>query len=167
MKQRFIPTGILRTLFAVVLVTASTHSAPAARSAETANVEAVTRSEEKLKALFTEAYLSGRWAPLKEGVLGEERSGDKYQIVSITKVDGDKWTISAKLKYRDQEFVIPIPVTIQFAGDAMVLMVNDFSIPGGGTYSARLLIHEKTYSGSWKSARGGGMLYGTISNAAN
>lgn len=36
-----------------------------------------TDPEERFKFLFTEAILSGRWAPLKDGVLGEERGGDK------------------------------------------------------------------------------------------
>jgi len=120
--------------------------------------------EERFKLLFTKSYLSGRWAPLKDGVLGEERTGDKYQIVSVAKGNGDNWTVSAKLKYRDQEFVMPIPVRMRFDRDTAILIVDGLSIPGGGTYTARLLIYERTYSGTWKGQRGGGMLYGTITN---
>jgi len=120
--------------------------------------------EERFKALFTNAYLSGRWAPLKDGALGEERSGDKYQIVSVTRGSGDNWTVNAKMKYRDQEIVMPIPVQMKFAGDTAILVVDNLVIPGGGTYSARLLIYERTYSGTWKGQRGGGMLYGVITN---
>jgi hypothetical protein len=123
-----------------------------------------TDPEERFKTLFTKATLSGRWAPLKEGVLGDERSGDKYNIESITKGTGENWTVNAKMKYRDQEFVMPIPVQVKFAGDTAVLVVDKLSIPGGGTYSARLLIYERTYSGTWSGGRGGGMLYGTITN---
>jgi hypothetical protein len=122
--------------------------------------------EEQFKALFTNAYLSGRWAPLKDGTLGEERSGDKYQIVSVTKGSGDNWTVNAKMKYRDQEIVMPIPVQMKFAGDTAILVVDNLVIPGGGTYTARLLIYERTYSGTWKGQRGGGMLYGVITNDA-
>lgn len=121
-------------------------------------------SEERFKLLFTKSYLSGRWAPLKDGLLGEERIGDKYQIVSVAKGDGDHWTVSAKLKYRDQEFVMPIPVRMKFDGDTAILTVDNLTIPGGGTYTARLLIYERTYSGTWKGQRGGGMIYGTITN---
>ena len=120
--------------------------------------------EERFKVLFTKAYLSGRWASLKDGVLGEQRDGDKYNIVSVTKGEGDKWTVHAKMKYRNQEMVMPIPVRMQFSGDTAILIVDNLMIPGGGTYTARLLIFERTYSGTWKSQRGGGMLYGTISN---
>lgn len=140
----------------------------AVRGAEPSTAQASKPSpgtpEEKFRLLFTEASLSGRWAPLKDGVLGEEKDGDKYHIVSVSQREGDQWIVNARMKFRDQELVVPIPVQIQFIGDSILLMVNDLSTPGGGMYSARLLIHDRTYSGSWKGARGGGMLYGTISN---
>ncbi len=122
--------------------------------------------EERFRVLFTKAFLSGRWAPLKDGVLGDEKSGDKYNIVSVTKGEGENWTVNAKLDYQGREFVMPIPVRMKFTGDTAILVVDNLMIPNGGTYSARLMIYERTYSGTWKSARGGGMLYGTISTAA-
>ena len=120
--------------------------------------------EERFKALFTKGTLSGRWARIKDGVLGEERSGDKYTILSVVKRDGDNWTVNAKMKYGEKELILPVPVRMTFAGDTAILTVDDLGIPGGGTYTARLLIFERTYSGTWKDQRGGGMLYGTISN---
>src|SRR5690348_14592130 len=120
--------------------------------------------EERFKALFTNATLSGRWARIKDGVLGEERAGDKYTIVSVVKRDGDNWTVNAKMKYGEKELILPVPVRMKFSGDTAVLSVEDLGMPGGGTYTARLLIFERTYSGTWKDQRGGGMLYGTISN---
>jgi hypothetical protein len=125
-----------------------------------------TDPEERFKLLFTKASLAGRWAPLKDGVLGEERGGDNYHIVSVAKVEGDGWIVSAKMKYRNQEIVIPIPVQMKFHGDTAILTVDNLMAPGGGTYAARLLIYERTYSGNWKGQRGGGMLYGTIVNEA-
>jgi hypothetical protein len=121
-------------------------------------------AEARFKRLFTNATLAGRWAPLKDGALGEERSGDRYRIVSVARGEGDNWTINARMKYRDQEIIMPIPARVTFSGDHAVLVVNDLTIPGGNTYSARLLIHGRTYSGSWEGGRGGGMLYGVIAN---
>jgi hypothetical protein len=118
--------------------------------------------EERFKVLFTKSYLSGRWASLKDGALGEEKTGDKYYIVSAVKGTGDNWTVNARMKYRDQEITMPIPVQMKFTGDVAILEVNNLAIPGGGTYTARLLIYEQTYSGTWKGQRVGGMLYGTI-----
>jgi hypothetical protein len=120
--------------------------------------------EERFKTLFTNAYLSGRWAALKDGQLGEEKTGDKYNIVSVTKGNGDKWIVNAKMKYGDKEIVMPVPVQMKFVGDTAIMEVNNLAVPGGGTYTARLMFYERTYSGTWKSPRGGGMLYGTITN---
>lgn len=125
-----------------------------------------TDPEERFKFLFTKSFLSGRWAPLRDGALGEERGGDKYNIVSAVKGEGDTWIISAKMKYGDREFVMPIPVKMQFTGDVAILTVDNLQIPNGGSYTARLLIYERTYSGTWKGQRGGGMLYGTITHEA-
>ncbi len=86
---------------------ASDKATPAAKTEKPA-----ATPEKKFKALFTKAYLSGRWAPLKDGVLGEEKRGDN-------------WSINAKLKYREPEFVMPIPATVKFAGDAAILVVDN------------------------------------------
>jgi hypothetical protein len=120
--------------------------------------------EERFKFLFTKSNLAGRWAPLRDGKLGEERGGDKYNIASAVKGADDNWIITARMKYRDREFPMPVPVKMKFVGDVAILTVDNLAIPGGGTYSARLLIYERTYSGTWTDARGGGMLYGTISH---
>jgi hypothetical protein len=134
------------------------------KSASASNKPLPSDPEERFIALFTNATLSGRWARLKDGVLGEERTGDKYTIVSVVKRDGDSWTVNAKMKYGEKELILPVPVRMKFTGDTAVLSVEDLGMPGGGTYTARLLIFERTYSGTWKDQRGGGMLYGTIAN---
>lgn len=134
----------------------------AAKAPSAAEKQLPADPEERFKFLFTKSFLSGRWAPLREGALGEERSGDKYNIVSAVKGEGDNWIISAKMKYGDREFVMPIPVKMKFTGDVAILTVDNLQIPNGGNYTARLLIYDRTYSGTWKGQRGGGMLYGTI-----
>jgi hypothetical protein len=136
----------------------------ARKSASVSNKPLPTDPEERFKTLFTNATLSGRWARIKDGVLGEERTGDKYTIVSVVKRDADNWTVNAKMKYGEKELILPVPVRMKFTGDTAVLIVDDLGMPGGGTYTARLMIFERTYSGTWKDQRGGGMLYGTIAN---
>ncbi|MDB6131335.1 MAG: hypothetical protein JWM04_2442, partial [Verrucomicrobiales bacterium] len=43
-----------------------------------------------------------------------------------------------------------------------VLLVDKLQMPGGGTYSARVLIYGKTYAGSWKGGGHSGLLNGVI-----
>jgi len=45
---------------------------------------------------------------------------------------------------------MPIRLKMKFVGDTTILTLNNLAIPGGGTYSVRLLIYERTYSGMWK-----------------
>jgi hypothetical protein len=127
-------------------------------------------SQEDLEAKFKEAMtaitMSGRWCPIKDGVLGEEKE-DNYTIVSVEKGNGDAWTINAKMKYGNREVVAPIPVQVKWAGDTAVIVVDKLSIPGsngygGVTYSARVLVYENVYAGSWNGGNRAGLLKGLI-----
>jgi len=132
--------------------------------------ETKTPSQQDLEAKFKETMtgvtMSGRWCPIKDGVLGEEKE-DKYTIVSVEKGNGDAWTINAKMKYGNREVVAPIPVQVKWAGDTAVIIVDKMSIPGpggyGGTaYSARVLVYENTYAGNWSGGNRAGLLKGLI-----
>jgi hypothetical protein len=120
--------------------------------------------EAKFKSMLTKATLSGRWASTSGGVLGPEKE-DKYTIESVGKVSGDSWVVNAKIKYNDREFIAPLPIKVRFAGDTPVIIVDDLAMPGGTrSYSARVMIYEHTYAGTWSGGEHSGMLYGTISN---
>ena len=120
--------------------------------------------EARFKTLLTKATLSGRWAPIKNGTLGEEKE-DKYGIVSVGKVSGDSWVVNAKMKYGGREFVAPLPVKVRWAGDTAVLIVDNLQMPGGqNSYSARVMFYENTYAGTWSGGGHGGMLTGLITN---
>jgi hypothetical protein len=122
---------------------------------------------EELEAVFkttlTKATLAGRWCSIKDGELGPEKE-DQYTIVSVTKLSADAWLINAKIKYNQKEFVAPIPVQVKWAGDTPVLIVDKLPLPGG-VYSARVLIYEHTYVGTWSAGDHGGLLKGVITNA--
>ena len=145
-----------------VVITAQDQK-PAASAGAAAPMNA---AETKFKELLANSTLAGRWASVKEGELGEEKQ-DQYNIVSASKVKDDAWVIMAKMKYRDREMEIPFPVKVQFAGDTPVIVVDQLAVPGGGTYSARVLFFEKTYAGSWTGADGrGGLISGVVKKRA-
>jgi hypothetical protein len=98
--------------------------------------------------MLTEATLTGRWCGIKEGALTAERE-ESYSITSVVKVEGDKWTVNARVKYKSADFPIAIPAKVNWAGDTAVMSVVDLSMPGGGTYWARVLFHKDTYAGTW------------------
>ena len=124
-------------------------------------------SREQLEAVFqatlTKATFTGRWCSIKDGQLGPEKD-EKYTINSVTKVGGDVWLIHARIQYGKKDIVAPIPVQVKWAGDTPVIIVDKVGVPGSGEYSARVLIYEKTYAGSWTGGDHGGLLNGVITN---
>jgi hypothetical protein len=119
--------------------------------------------EAKFKATMTKAAFAGRWCSVKEGKLGLEKE-DKYTIIGVSKVGGDFWLIHTRIQYGGKDITAPIPVQVKWAGDTPVIVVDKVPVPGSGTYSARVLIYENTYAGSWTGGDQGGLLNGVITN---
>ncbi len=117
--------------------------------------------EAKFKATLTKATLAGRWCSLKDGQLGPEKE-DKYTIIGVNKVGGDMWLIHARIQYGKQDITAPIPVQVKWAGDTPVIIVDDVGVPGSGTYSARVMIYDNTYAGTWTGGDHGGLMNGAI-----
>ncbi len=134
--------------------------------AEDAAVPSQDELESRFKAAMTAVTMSGRWSPVKDGVMGAEKE-DKYSIVSVEKVSGSSWVINARMKHGGQEAVIPIPVQVKWAGDTAMIIVDKLKLPGGNAYegsaySARVLVHNGTYAGTWSGGDHGGLLNGII-----
>jgi hypothetical protein len=117
--------------------------------------------EKKFKEQLTDCVFDGHWCMMREGTLSDERS-EKYGITAATKSGQDVWIIYAKMQYRGKEVSVPVPVQVKWAGDTPVITLDKVSIPGMGTYSARVLVYEKTYAGTWSAGDHGGMLHGLI-----
>lgn len=89
---------------------------------------------------------------------------EEYTITSATKVsDGDTWMLKARIKYGGTDSTIPIPLEIKWAGDTPVITMDKITLPGLGTFSARVVIHDDRYAGTWQHDAVGGHLFGTIS----
>jgi hypothetical protein len=127
-------------------------------------VEPLTQEqlEEKLVATLSQSTFTGRWCLIEKGVMGEEKQ-DKYTILSISKVTGGKsWFITARIQYGERDLTIPVPVEVRWAGDTPIIVVDKLGVPGGGTYSARLMIFEDTYAGTWSGGDHAGLMSGVI-----
>ncbi len=138
-------------------------AAPAEKPAEKAKTTATQEElEAKFKTTLTKAIMSGRWCSLKDGVMGEEKE-DKYTIQSVTKLKGDEWVIVSRIQYNKRDFDAPIPIKVKWAGDTAVIIVDNVPVPGGGVYSARVMVYGNSYAGSWSGGNHGGLLNGLIS----
>jgi hypothetical protein len=96
-----------------------------------------------------------------DGRLGEEQE-DKYTISGAKKVGPGKWILAARIEYGGKDVAVPVPLDVHFAGDTPVLALTNAGIPGLGTYSARVIIHEGTYAGTWSGPGCGGFVTGII-----
>src|SRR5436309_7723 len=87
---------------------------------------------------------STRWSD--DQISGEE----KYAIEGVSKIAGDSWLFRTRFQCCGQNnIVVPLPVTIRWAGDTPVITLTDLSIPGMGAYTARVLLYRDQYAGTW------------------
>jgi len=134
---------------------------------EPAKATSLTPEQEaKFIATLTNATLKGRWCGFKDGQLGPDKD-ESYTIASVKKIEGDQWQINAHLSYGGRDIDLPIFVQVKWAGDTPVLVVEKLSLGAARTYSARVMIYDKTYAGWWTAPDHGGLLSGLITNAKN
>jgi hypothetical protein len=111
------------------------------------------------QAMMTGATLVGHSTLTnREGISGEER----YFIDTISRIGSETWLIKTRMKLGTREVPFPIPVVIKWAGDTPVITLTDLSIPGVGTYTARVVLYRDQYAGTWSGKNYGGQLFGKI-----
>ena len=86
---------------------------------------------------------------------------DRYDIYSVDKVGEDQWRFNAKIG--ESGLTLPIVVRMKFVDDTPMILMTDSTIPGMGTFTARVFFHGDEYAGTWSHAgAGGGHMYGRI-----
>ena len=169
MKNLLIGTVALLPLSAFAQESAKTEkpaepaptTTPAAPIKDDAPETPASELEAKFKATLTNATMSGRWCLIKEGELTPEKP-DKYTIVGVNKLFGERWLIRARIQYGEKDYTAPIPVKVKWAGDTAVITVTDVGLPGGASYSARVVVFNDSYAGVWSGGVMRGLLSGMI-----
>ena len=118
--------------------------------------------DERFKKLVTNMKLSGYFSV--DGQAPGEFAKDEYVITSATKLAGteDLWALTSRIKYGDVDLTVPVPVLVKWAGETPVITVEDFTIPGLGTFGARVVIDRDRYAGTWSHDETGGHLFGAL-----
>ena len=117
--------------------------------------------EKKFRDTLYQSTFSGRWSVIQDGKMGPPLE-DKYTIGGVSKVGGDVWLVHARIQYGKIDTTVPIPVQVKWAGDTPVISITDLAIPGVGTYTARVVVHGKLYTGTWSGGSHGGVMSGMI-----
>ena len=90
---------------------------------------------------------------------------DRYDIYSVDKVGVDQWRFNAKIG--ETGLTVPIVVRMTFADDTPIILMTDATIPGMGTFTARVFFHGDLYAGTWEHAgAAGGHMFGRIEKGA-
>ena len=117
--------------------------------------------EAKFKKTLDNSVFVGRWCQVKDGKLGEGRD-EKYTIQSATKIGEETWLITARVQFGQKDVLVPIPVQVKWAGDTPVISITNLGIPGLGSYTARVVVYDNAYAGTWSASDHGGLLNGII-----
>ncbi|MDA0657888.1 MAG: hypothetical protein O2931_00335 [Planctomycetota bacterium] len=88
---------------------------------------------------------------------------ERYEIRQVTKQpEDDYWVLMTRVQYGDHDVTVPIPVAVHWAGKTPVITVDNLTIPGLGTFDARVLLHDGLYAGTWRHGDVTGNLWGEI-----
>lgn len=126
-----------------------------------------TPSEAEREALETE-FAKSMTNVVLDGSFTVNRGGEtrvrqeKYTISSVSKVSGDIWVFQARIQYGDHDVTVPVPVKLLWAGDTPVVSLTDATIPGLGTFTARVLFYRDSYAGFWQHGDVSGNQFGRI-----
>lgn len=125
-------------------------------------VDAATKARyEKFEKLLTGAKFKGSFT-LDEKPLNDLQE-EEYDIEKVEKLpETDLWSIKARIKYGKKDFTVPVPLYVKWAGETPVMTLDNLTLPGFGTFSARVVLHVDKYAGTWQHDEKGGHLFGRI-----
>lgn len=115
----------------------------------------------KFERLLTGAKLRGLFTV--DGKPLDKLTEETYEISKVEKQpEGDMWVVTARIKYGERDLVFPVPLEVKWAGTTPVMTLDNMTIPGFGTFGARVVFHKDKYAGTWQHDAVGGHLFGIV-----
>jgi hypothetical protein len=156
--QKRYPAAMRSILVCVVVLALGMVVATAQEENESSSLNAL---EKAFETRMEKAVFEGQWCLVKDGKMGPWKA-DKYTIQSARKIEGDTWVITSRIQFGNVDVNVPLTVKVFWSGDTPVISVTDLPVPGAGTYTARVLVYEDTYAGTWFGKGYGGLMTGTV-----
>lgn len=117
--------------------------------------------ETKIAEYLTGAKFVGRYT-----TDSDKEASAKPETYTISKVEKlaepDLYRLTSRIQYGSTDSEVPMDLKILWSGSTPVITLDNLWIPGMGTFSARVLIHDSRYSGTWSHDEVGGHLFGKI-----
>ncbi len=135
---------------------------PAQAQPPVAQPPALDELHAKFQQLLTGATLRGQFTV--DGQALDQLQQESYEISKVEKLadSDDLWALTTRIKYGEHDVLIPIALQVKWAGATPVITLDELTIPGLGTFSARVLLHKDKYAGTWQHGTHGGHLFGHI-----
>jgi hypothetical protein len=122
--------------------------------------------EKKFEETLTDCQMIGSFT-----VTGQDKdkplNEDKYTIASVKKMKNDYWVFESRIQYNNKDTKVRLPLEVKWAGDTPVITLTKVLVPGMGTFTARVLIYENEYAGTWSAGDHGGHMFGRIIKAGS
>jgi len=117
--------------------------------------------EERIAKYLSGAKFVGRYTTDRE-----DSGAAKPETYTISKVEklpeANRYRLTSRIQYGETDSEVPIDLEILWSGNTPVITLDNLFIPGMGRFSARVLIHEGRYSGTWAHDEKGGHLFGRV-----
>lgn len=122
---------------------------------------------EEFEKYLSNSVLSGSFT--MDGQSLNKLEEERYEIKSAKKLEGDDnlWEIKTRIKYGTKDLTVPVVVNLEWVGRTPMIVLDSVTIPGMGTFSARVVFHDRKYAGTWKHDNVGGHLFGRVEPAAD
>lgn len=157
--------SLLATLGLAFFIPVATAQEVKQETTATATSETQTR-EEKLVEFLDNCKLIGHFTIDRRGGNGSEEA---YTISKCEKLPAkDMYRLTAKIKYGTTEAEVPLEIKIVWAENTPVMILDNFWVPGMGTFSSRVMFHGKRYAGTWQHGdvndekQIGGLMFGRV-----
>jgi hypothetical protein len=117
--------------------------------------------DERFEKLLSGATLAGQYT-----VSGAEGTSvpkeEKYTIAKVSKIAGSLWLFQVRIQYGGHDKTVPLPLPVKWTAETPMIVLDKVTVPGFGTFSARVVFHEGKYAGTWSGGDHGGHLFGRI-----
>ena len=132
---------------------------PVDERTQVADTDAKERAK-KFASYMTGASLKGKFTITGRG---DKMPEETYTISQCEKLpEGNLYRFTARIQYGDTDTELPMDIPVEWAGDTPVISLTKMWLPGLGTFSARVLIYQDTYAGTWVHDDVGGQMFGVI-----
>ena len=126
-----------------------------------ASEAAQEKREKALTEMLANVELIGTYT---QNGAGTESHKERYTIYRVAKIPGQDylWRFDVRMQFGSVDLRLPLPLTVRWAQDTPMVILDDTKIPGLGTFSAKVVFDKTRYAGTWQHGSEGGHLFGNI-----